>query len=150
MANIVLTVARVLDANGYFVLRVNESIKGIKSHIDSNTGEIIYKEEDTQDVFFHAKYLLGYLATQYPGFAYLYGKRKEKGETVSATDLSVFFRGATATIKQTRYTEQDTYLVDGEELHYNGVCYRNEIVEITFSEKVQQKLEELEDAAFMI
>ena len=149
MTNIVLTVNRVLDANGYFVLRVNESIKGVKSHIDSNTGEVVYVEEDVQDVFFHAKYILGYLATQYPGFAFLYGKRKEKDQNVTATDLSVYLRNAEVTIKQTRYTSQDTYLVNEEELHYNGVCYRNEIVNIKVTERVEKKFEELEDRAFM-
>lgn len=152
MAQVVLNVKRVVMAGSdSFGLVVNESIKAVRYDIDSDTGEMVFSEMDTNTLVINCKYLQGWLNSVSPGIAYLYGKRKEEGKIISATDLTVFLRDAKLTVERHRYTEEDTYVSsDGEETHYQGVTWRTELVDIEFSARVAPKIEALEDKAFDI
>ena len=152
MAQVVLNVKRVVMAGtDNFGLVVNESIKAVRYDIDNETGEMVFGEVDTDTLVINSKYLQGWLNSVSPGIAYLYGKRKEEGKSITATDLTVFFRDAKITVERNRYTEKDTYTNnDGEETNYQGITWRTELVDIEFSSRVAPKIEALEDKAFDI
>lgn len=152
MSQVILTIKRVIETGSdNFGLIVNESIKAVHYDIDNETGEMIFSEVDTNTLVINRKYLQGWLNSVSPGIAYLYGKRKEEGKSITATDLTVFFRDAKITVERNRYTDQDTYTdVDGEEVHYQGITWRTELIDIEFSPKVAEKIEALEDKAFEI
>lgn len=152
MSQVVLNVKRVVMAGTEsFGLVINESIKAVRYDIDNETGEMVFGEVDTDTLVINCKYLQGWLNSVSPGIAYLYGKRKEEGKSISATDLTVFFRDAKLTVERHRYTEDDVYVnADGEETHYQGVTWRTELIDIEFSPRVAQKIEALEDKAFDI
>lgn len=152
MSQVVLNVKRVVMAGtDNFGLVVNESIKAVRYDINNETGDMIFREVDTDTLVINTKYLQGWLNSVSPGIAYLYGKRKEECKSITATDLTVFFRDAKITVERNRYTEQDTYInADGEETNYQGVTWRTELVDIEFSPKVAPKIEALEDKAFDI
>lgn len=151
MAQVVLTVKRVVEAGSEnFGIVCNETFKSIQYSADAETGELTFSEVDTSTLILNKKYLQGWLNANFPGIAYLYGKRKEKGKSISHTDLTVFLRNAKLTLERHRYTEEDTYLLNGDETHYNGVTWRSELVDLEFPVKVAPKIEALEDKAFEI
>ena len=152
MAQVVLNVKRVVMAGtDNFGLVVNESIKAVRYDIDNETGEMVFGEVDTDTLVINSKYLQGWLNSVSPGIAYLYGKRKEEGKSITATDLTVFFRDAKITVERNRYTEKDTYTNnDGEETNYQGITWRTELVDVEFSPRIAAKIEALEDKAFDI
>lgn len=151
MAQVVLNVKRVVEAGSEsFGLICNETFKSVQYSIDAETGELSFNEVDTSTLILNRKYLQGWLNANFPGIAYLYGKRKEEGKTISHTDLTVILRDAKVTFERNRYTEEDSYLLNGEDVHYQGVTWRSELVDLEFSEKVAAKIEALEDKAFEI
>ena len=152
MAQVVLNVKRVVMAGSEnFGLVINETIKAVRYDIDNKTGEMVFSEVDTNTLVVNAKYLQGWLNAISPGIAYLYGKRKEEGKSITAVDLSIYFRDAKITVERNRYTEEDTYTnSDGEEVNYQGVTWRSELVDVEFTPRVAAKIEALEDKAFDI
>lgn len=151
MAQVVLTVKRVIECGSEnFGLLCNESFKAIQYSADKETGELIFSEVDTSTLILNRKYLQGWLNANFPGIAYLYGKRKEANKSISHSDLSIYLRDAKLTLERNRYTEEDTYLLNGEETNYQGITWRSELVDLEFSEKVVPKIEALEDKAFEI
>ena len=151
MAQVVLNIKRVIETGSEsFGLVCNEVFKAIQCSTNNETGELSFNEIDTSTLILNRKYLQGWLNANFPGIAYLYGKRKEEGKSISHTDLTVFLRDAKLTIERHRYTEEDTYVFDGEESHYQGVTWRSELVDLEFSAKVAPKIEALEDKAFEI
>jgi hypothetical protein len=151
MSQVTLNVKRVIEfGSENFGIVCDEVFKAVQSSVDAGTGELMFNEVDTSTLILNKKYLQGWLNANFPGIAYLYGKRKEEGKSISHTDLTVFLRDAKLTVERYRYTEEDTYLLNGEETHYNGVTWRSEMVDLEFSAKVAPKIEALEDKAFEI
>lgn len=151
MAQVVLTVRRIVEAGSEnFGLICNETFKSVQYSADAETGELSFSEVDTSTLILNRKYLQGWLNANFPGIAYLYGKRKEEDKSITNTDLTVFLRNAKLTVERHRYTEEDTYLLNGEEIHYQGVTWKTELVDLEFSAKVAPKIEALEDKAFEI
>lgn len=151
MAQVVLNIKRVIECGSEnFGLLCAESFKAVQYHVDQETGELSFDEIDTNTLVINRKYLQGWLNAISPGIAYLYSRRKDEGKTIGTADLTVYLRDSKITCERNRYTEKDTYIQDGEEIHYKGVTWRTELVDVEFSEKVAPKIEALEDKAFDI
>lgn len=173
MSQVVLNVKRVVNGGKNFHLVINEKIGNIEPVVNKDTGELSFEEVQSSILKLNKKRFIGWLNSMFPGIAYLYGKKKEEfifkmtadnkskeeikqlllvKEFISASDLSVYLRDAVITVDHQRFTEADTYHNDDtdEDVSYNGVCYRSEVIDLEFSARIAPKIEALEDKAFEI
>ena len=151
MATITVTFQRmtsfVSNEKVMYRLMFKESFDGI---IKDENGD--YVESSVAHVDVQPSYLHGVVMSQHPAVGILYQKRKDAATRNNTSvdfgtaELSVIFRDATFDIERTKFVAGEEYTTsDGETFQHEFDGYNTNIVEIHVSDKVQKKLDEIED-----
>lgn len=155
MATITLTVANLkVWSNGDSIryrLTFKESFDGIQKVNDE------YVETTVNYIDFVPRYLIAIALEHIPGVDVLYTKRKEEAlrsdgvSAFGAAELQVILRGATIDVERNKFAAGDEYTTsDGEVLQHENAGYNTEVLSITVTDRVQDKLDAIADSVLAL
>lgn len=145
MANVVLTVKRVIVGVDFYTVVFNEEFDGMVQ-LDDNQ----FAEAKIDSISFNSSYVHQSVINLLPGVDLLYTAKKQEGKSF-ATSVMALLKDAKMTIKRDKFAAGDTYVTDdGEELEHQHDGYSRDILDIEVSTRVQKQLDRILDDALAI
>lgn len=145
MANIVLTVKRVVVGIDFYTVVFNEEFDGMVQ-LDDNQ----FAEAKIDSISFGSSYIHQSMINLLPGVDLLYTAKKQEGKSF-ATSVMALLKDAKLTIKRDKFAAGETYVTgDGEELEHQHDGFTKDILDIEVSNRVQKQLDRILDDALAI
>ena len=145
MANVVLTVKRVVVGVDFYTVVFNEEFDGM-AQLDDNQ----FVEAKIDSISFNSSYVHQSVINLLPGVDLLYTAKKQEGKSF-ATSVMALLKGAKVTIKRNKFAAGEAYVTsDGEELEHLHDGYSKDILDIEVSNRVQKQLDRILDDALAI
>ena len=145
MANVVLTVKRVVVGVDFYTVVFNEEFDGMVQ-LDDNQ----FAEAKIDSISFNSRYIHQSVINLLPGVDLLYTAKKQEGKSF-ATSVMALLKEAKLTIKRDKFASGEKYVTaDGEELEHMHDGYSKDILDIEVSDRVQKQLDRILDDALAI
>ena len=145
MANIVLTVKRVIAGADFYTVVFNEEFDGMVQLKNKQ-----FVEAKIDSIGFDSSYIHQSVINLLPGVDLLYTDKRRKGKSFAASVVALL-KDAKVTIKRDKFAAGETYVTgDGEELEHPHDGYSKDILDIEVSNRVQEQLDKILDDALSI
>ena len=145
MANVVLTVKRVVVGVDFYTVVFKEEFDGMVQLEDDQ-----FAEAKIDSISFNSSYVHQSVINLLPGVDLLYTAKKQEGKSF-ATSIMALLKDAKLTIKRDKFAKGSTYVTaDGEELEHLHDGYSKDIIDIEVSDRVQKQLDRILDDALAI
>ena len=145
MANLVLTVKRVVTGVDFYTLVFNEKFDGFVEVAENQ-----YAEAQIDSISFNKSYLHQSVINLVTGVDLLYSAKKSENKSFAPTIMALL-KNATVTINRDKFNIGDKYVtLDGEEKQHEYQGYSRDIIDIQVTKAVSELLDNVINQALSL